>query len=150
MATTSFRFLAAVLLVGGLAASGLAASCSFGPPQGCGDNIGGTANEALFYQHFSTMALVSQTTGQPGPNGEEGEQYGQSDALSLLVDAKDEVAVRACVQYRSGGGDLPLDRTETMAAGQGSMGLGTFGSGSYVVRVIVEDTLVKNFPFQVK
>jgi len=54
VATTSFRFLAAALLAGGLAAGGLAASCSFGPPKGCGDNIGGTANEALFDQHFSS------------------------------------------------------------------------------------------------
>ena len=54
MATTSFRFLAAAVLAGGLAASGLAPSCSFGPPKGCGDNIGGTANEALFDQHFSS------------------------------------------------------------------------------------------------
>jgi hypothetical protein len=145
MAATSFRFLAAALLVGGLAAS-----CSFGPPQGCGDNIGGTANEALFDQRFSSMALVSQTTGQPGPNGEEGEQYGQDEALRLEAETKAEVTVRACVQCRSGGGDLPLDKAERMAAGQGSMDLGTFGSGSYVVRVIVEDTLVKNFPFQVK
>jgi hypothetical protein len=54
MATTSFRFLAAAVLAGGLAASGLAASCSFGPPKGCGYNIRGTADEALFDQHFSS------------------------------------------------------------------------------------------------
>jgi hypothetical protein len=150
MRTSGPRALAIAFLVLVVAAGGLASACSGGPPKGCGDDIGGTADEALFGQHFSSMSLVSQVTGQPGQDSDNGAEFDKADILTIQADAKAEVAVRACVQFRSGGGDVPFDQTRTLAQGPGSLDLGTFEPGSYVVRVIVGGTLVKNFPFQTK
>ncbi|MDP3047454.1 MAG: hypothetical protein Q8O07_08260 [Chloroflexota bacterium] len=127
-----------------------AAGCAVGPPPSCGDNIGGTADTAKFDQSFGSLALVSQSTGQPGAPGQEGAEFAQGTALAIQADSKAEVALRACIQPRSGGASLALDKTQTLAAGKGTFNLGSFPPGSYVVRGIVAGTLVKNFPFVVK
>jgi hypothetical protein len=122
----------------------LAAGCSFGPPPSCGDNIGGVADTALFDQYFHSMVLVSQTTGEPGLEGNDGAQFAQGDPLVIRTDAKSEVAVRACVQGRD---EIPLDQTQTVPLGPGEFPIGSYSTGGYVVRVIVDGTLLKNFPF---
>ncbi|MEW6718784.1 MAG: hypothetical protein AB1345_14955 [Chloroflexota bacterium] len=123
---------------------------SFAPPESCGENIGGTADEVKFAQYFESMELVNQSTGQPGQEGEEGMEFAKGDTLAIRVASKSEVAVRACVQSRTGGGKIPFDQTQTLSQGQGTFSIGTLEPGSYVIRVIVNDTLVKNFPFVVK
>jgi len=128
----------------------LAASCSSGPPPSCGAEIGGTADTATFDQYFNTMALVSQETGQPGEDSDKGAKFGQDEPIQIQVDAKAEVPVRACVQPLSGQGEIAYDRTDTIGQGERSLDLGPFEPGSYVVRVIVDGTLVKNFPFQIE
>jgi len=125
----------------------LAAGCSFGPPPSCGDDIGGIADTALFDQHFNSMLLVSQTTGEAGPEGDNGVQFAQGDPLVIQVDAKSEVAVRACVQPFSGQDEIPFDQTQTLSPGPGEFPIGPYSAGGYVVRVIVDNTLVKNFSF---
>jgi hypothetical protein len=66
------------------------------------------------------MQWVNAATGQPGPQNPEG------------------------------GGQIPFDQTQTAPEGSASLALGTFEPGGYVIRVIVDGTLVKNFPFVVK
>lgn len=127
-----------------------AAGCGFGPPPSCGDNIGGTADTAKFGQYFTSLSLVNQATGQPGADGEQGAQFPQGAALTIQAETKAEVALRACIQPMSGGGQLALDKTQTLAAGKGAFELGTFKPGAYVIRAIIGGTLVKNFPFVVK
>lgn len=128
----------------------LSACGSFGPPESCGEDLGGTADENLFSQYFESMALISQTTGVPGPSGgENGEQYAQGEPLAILVTSKADVALRVCIQYR-GPGQIPFDQTQTLTGGENTFNIGAIDPGVYVVRVIVEDTLVKNFPFMVE
>jgi hypothetical protein len=126
-----------------------ASACSFGPPPSCGDNVGGVADTTKFDQFFNTMNLVSLTTGNSGPEGDSGQQYSQGESLAINVDVKSEVAVRACIQPMGGGSSLTLDETITFSQGVGSFDLGSFSKGTYVIRVIVDNTLVKNFPFSV-
>jgi len=128
----------------------LSADCAFGPPPSCGEDIGGTADAATFDQFFSSMALVSQTTGQPGQESDQGLQFIQGDPLALQVDAKADVTLRACVQPTGGQREISFDEIRTLAQGQGTLEIGTPDPGIYVIRVIVDTTLVRNFPFQVK
>ncbi|HSB88947.1 MAG TPA: hypothetical protein VLD63_02860 [Anaerolineales bacterium] len=125
----------------------LASACSFGPPPSCGDNIGGTADTVVFDQYFNSMALVSHATGQTGPEGDSGSQFAQGDQLEIQIDAKSAVDVRACIQPTSGGNKIAFDQTQSMSQGPNVFPVGAFDKGTYVIRVIVGDTLVKNFPF---
>ena len=121
---------------------------SFGPPASCGDNIGGTADTTKFDQFFSKMALVNQN-GESGPEGDNGMEFASSDTLDLRADSNSDVAVRACIQSFNGG-PIAFDQTQTFTQGSSGLSLGSFQLGNYVVRVIVDDTLVKNFPFSIK
>ncbi len=125
------------------------AGCGFGPPPSCGDTIGGTADTARFDQYFTSMQLVSQGTGQPGPEGENGAQFSSGDVLEIRTEGKSEGAVRACVQPR-GPGDIAYDQTLTLPEGAGVFVVGSYQPGIYVIRVIVEGVLVKNFAFEIK
>ena len=57
--------------------------------------------------------------------------------------------MRACVQSR-GPGEITFDHTQTMPQGHSAFPVGTFKPGTYVIRVIVDGALVKNFPFEIK
>ena len=127
-----------------------ASGCVFGPPPNCGDTIGGVADTAKYDQYFNNMTLISQTSGNSGPEGENGQQYAINEALAIQLDVKSEVTVRACIQPFNGDNSLTLDENKTFSTGQGSFDLGSFQKGNYVIRVIVDNTLVKNFPFSVK
>ncbi len=131
-------------------AAAILACGSFGPPPSCGDNIGGTADTAKFDQYFTSMMLVSQASGQPGPEGENGAQFSAGDPLVILMDSKSDVAVRACIQPMSGGDSISFDQTQNFTQGAGTFTIGAFEQGVYVIRVIVDGILVKNFPFAVK
>jgi len=143
MSTNQFKLLVAFLVLG----AGILA-CSFGPPDDCGDNVGGTADTAKFDQYFTQMAFVNQD-GQAGSQGENGMEFAAGDVLELRADTLSDVAVRACVQNFTKG-DIAFDQTQTFIIGASGLSLGSFEPGNYVVRVIVEDTLVKNFPFSIK
>jgi hypothetical protein len=123
-------------------------ACSFGSPESCGENIGGTADTAKFDQYFIQMALVNQS-GVSGTEGENGMEFTSTDSLELRADTKSDVAVRACVQNLSKG-PITFDETHDLTIGSDGFALGVFETGNYVVRVIVNDTLVKNFPFSIK
>jgi hypothetical protein len=123
---------------------------SFAPPKSCGEGIGGTADEALFAQHFSSMELIREATGIP-PVEMGGEKVvSPDDPLAIKVQALSSTEVRVCVQERVGGGGIPLDKTFAVEQGESVLSLGGFSAGSYVVRVIVDGTLVRNLPFEAK
>ncbi len=124
-------------------------ACRFGPPASCGDDIGGVADEALFGQYFESMDLVSATTWQPGTPSEQGVDFPVDEPLLIMFDAKSNVTIRACIQA-PGRGDLALNETLDFPEGSNEFNLGAFGKGSYIIRVIVDETLVKNFPFSIK
>lgn len=145
MFTTKVKILVVLLLLGLV----VLACGSFGPLPSCSGDVGGTADTVKFDQYFTSVQLVSQESGQPGPEGENGEQYSVGDSLVIQVESKSEVAVRACIQPR-GPGEITFDRTQTLPSREGTFPVGTFEPGNYVIRVIVDNTLVKNFPFTVK
>jgi len=125
------------------------AGCRFGPPASCGDTIGGVADETLFGQYFESMELVSANTWQPGTPGEQGMDFPVDEPLLIMFDTKAEVTIRACIQV-PGRGDLAFNETVTFAEGSNEFNMGAFDKGGYIIRVIVDETLVKNFPFSIK
>ncbi len=143
MYTASLRsVLTAILVISSLAA------CSFGPPESCGETIGGVADTAKFDQYFSRMAFITQE-GMEGTPGDNGVEFSTSDNLELRADVLTDVTVRLCIQGMTSG-SIAFDQTQSFTAGASGMGVGSFEPGTYVMRVIVEDTLVKNFPFTIK
>jgi hypothetical protein len=146
MFTLKIKSLGTILMLGlFLSACSLG---SFGPPASCGDNISGTADTVKFDQYFTKMALVDQS-GVSGPEGENGMEFASTDTLNLRADSNSDVAVRACIQNFNGR-PIAFDQTQTFTKGSDGFSLGSFQSGSYVVRVIIDGTLVKNFPFFIK
>ena len=124
---------------------------SFAPPQSCGEGIGGTADEALFAEYFSDMQLVIEGTDEvPPPGSESGALVSTGDSLTVKMQVLKTATVRACVQERAGGGGIPADETRTVQPGEAYLPLGEFEKGSYVARIIVDGTLVKNLTFEVK
>lgn len=118
------------------------------PPESCGENIGGTADEAKFDELFAEMTLVDGASGEPGSG--DPPTLAAGDQLIIQAQALDDVSVRACIEESRGGGEIALDEIQTMAAGESSFSIGTFEPGPYVIRVIVDDTLIKNLPFTVE
>ena len=127
----------------------LAAACgSFSPPPECTEGLGGTADEALFAQYFTSMELVSAASGEPGAPRENGAEFPVSEPLAVNVSAVAEVSVRFCVQGFYDGGVIADDLTSDIVPGDNQVHLDTFDTAAnYVVRVIVDDVLVKNLPF---
>ena len=123
---------------------------SLSEPESCGE-IGGTANEVLFDQNFVLMELVNATTGDPGEYNSEGEvQVGSSDSLSIPFEIKNDVSIRVCLQERKGGGKILFNETKSFTSGENSLTLGTYSKGGYVVRVIMDEALIKNLPFRIE
>ncbi len=149
MLTSKIKLLVTILVLGlVLSACSSGSSVSIGPPESCGDDIGGTADTAKFDQYFTNMALVNQN-GESGPEGDNGMEFASTDILDLRADSISDVSVRACIQSRSGG-PIAFDQTQTFTQGPSGLTFGSFQPGNYVVRVIVDGTLVKNFPFSIK
>jgi hypothetical protein len=141
---SSWKLAGIVMLVSVLACG------PFSPPESCGD-IGGTADEGLFNQYFVSMALLDTAIGSPGGISSEGEiQFTPADELEIAFESKIDVSIHACLQERKGGGKVLFNEIGSFSPGEDSFILGTYSKGSYVVRVIVDDTLVKNLPFQIE
>lgn len=128
----------------------LAGCAGFGPPQSCG--AGGTADEVAFARAFTALELVDGTTGQPPAerDPEFGPIFTTAAQLAIRAEALAGVSVRACVEGRTGGAKIGFDGTQTLSAGVGTMPLGSFEAGPWVVRVIVDGVLVKNLPFMTR
>lgn len=124
---------------------------SFSPPASCGENLGGLADQTVFEQNFSAMQLVNQATGLPGPADSESDaSFAQGETVAISYSAVSAGTLRACVQERTGGGGIPLDQTFEFDEGEGTLALGSFEPGNYVVRAIIGETLVRNLTFTIK
>ena len=121
---------------------------SCGPPQSCG--VGGIADKAAFSQYFAQMVLVSGGTGESGQPGDNGPRFTPTDEIVIQAESLNEVSLRACVEERGAGGQIPFDDARILPAGTGSFSVGSFPPGNYVVRVTVDDTLVINLAFSVQ
>ena len=129
-----------------LAASLLLAACgSFGPPPECIKGLGGSADTAAFDAHFTSMQLVSASSGEPGGPAEHGVAFAAGETLAIAVDSLGAVTLRACLQAAR---EIPIDQTYDLSTGEQTLVLGALDEpGMYVVRVIVDGVLVKNLPF---
>jgi hypothetical protein len=122
---------------------------SFAPPESCVDT--GTADEEAFNSQFTSMLVVDAATGEPGePHPEGGLSFSSEDQLAVAIESLGEVEVRFCVTQRKGGGQIVYDETHTVQEGETTVTLTAFDSDPYVIRVIVNDTLVKNLPFTIE
>ena len=130
--------------------SSLLASCNqFKPPESCG--AGGTANKETFNQFFVDMLLYDETMGgAPRIQTEVGPTFLQDTTVSVQAESFMSVEIRFCVEERRGGGKISFDEVRMLSEGVNTISLEIFESGSYVVRIITEDTLIKNLPFVVE
>jgi hypothetical protein len=118
---------------------------SFTPPESCTD---ADFDESIFSEHFSEMYLVNAATGEPGAlDPEQGEMYATNDQIAVQINSLDEVEVRLCIEQRKGGGQIVYDQTHIVPQGENVILLMAFDSDPYVVRVIVDEVLVKNLTF---
>lgn len=135
-----------LLLVCSVLTIAMLACGSFAPPESCIDT--GTADEEAFTSQFNSMQVVNAATGAPGESHPEGGvRFSPDDQLAVVVDSLGEVEVRICVTQRRGGGQIVYDETHTVPEGETTVTLTAFDSDPYVIRVIVNDTLVRNLPF---
>jgi hypothetical protein len=128
----------------------VAAACApLSAPPECAEGLGGTANETLFAQYFTSMELVSATSGrQPGDPAENGAAFPVAELLAINASVLSEVSVRFCVQGFFTGGVIADDLTTDLVPGDNQVHLDAFDTAAdYVVRVIVDGVLVKNLPF---
>ena len=95
------------------------------------------------------MDLVDAVTWQPGTSGENGTVFSNDEDLLIMFDAAENVEIRACIQQTVGAGQIAFDQTNAFQSGSNEFALGNFDPGTYVIRVIVDGILVRNFPFQV-
>jgi len=124
-----------------------AVSCDVGPPRECDVEISDSADEELFSQYFSNMSLADEKGFEGIPHDEYGVVFDPSIPLVVSFNALKSGSIKFCVQSRSGSKFIPATRDAIFEAGSSSITISNFMDGSYVIRVIVEDTLVKNFSF---
>lgn len=94
--------------------------------------------------------VVAGTNAVPPAGVDASAQYAAAETVGVQADAKSVTIVRACVVQNTTGGKIQLDRMMTFASGMSTFTLDDFPIGTYVVRVGVDDVLVKNLTFEVK
>lgn len=125
-------------------------SCGpFSPPESCG--AGGTANTETFDQYFDDMFLYDETLGgSPRIATEGGPTFLSGSSVSVQAESNMSVEIRFCVEERTGGGEINFDEVRVISEGVSIISLEVFEPSSYVIRVITDDTLIKNLPFIVE
>jgi hypothetical protein len=97
------------------------------------------------------MVLYDEVRGgSPLINTEAGPTFFPDRPVSVQADVISSVEVQFCVEERRGGGEITFDEVRTMQAGMNIYSLGNFEQGSYVIRVILEGSLIRNLPFVVE
>ncbi|HEY70013.1 MAG TPA: hypothetical protein G4O08_05450 [Anaerolineae bacterium] len=124
---------------------GAGACGSISPPESC-SNTG--FDEAAFSEYFTEMYLINTATGEPGERDpEQGDRYATDDQIAVRIESLGEVEVRFCIEQRKGGGQIVYDQLHNIAQGESTVALTTFDSDPYVIRVIVNEALVRNLTF---
>lgn len=123
------------------------AACG-GPTEQAKD-CGGAADPAAFAQHFSQMGFLGGSPASPGAEAEL--FFSPSESVVVAAVALRETSTRFCAQERSRLGTVIFDQTRTLPAGESRTDLGKVSkSGSYVVRISVGETTVRNLTFAVR
>ncbi len=118
------------------------------PPESCG--AGGTADRGKFNQLFRDMLLVYDLTGELPLMQTEGEpHFSENPSIGVQVNSLQALDIRFCVEERRGGGEIIFDDIMSISEGTGRVPIGSFLSGGYVVRVILDEVLLINMPFTV-
>ena len=126
----------------------LAACGSFRPPEEC--PVTGSAHPDAFDQSFSRMVLVKQGQPIPDTGGDSDLTFASDDRLELVVVSKGKTETLVCVSGRKGGMKIPYNKTVALTEGVNRVELGTLLVNPYVVRVGVNNVLVKNITFEIK
>lgn len=126
------------------------ASCGpISPPESCG--AGGTADSEAFDQLFHDMALFDETLGgSPRIDTEAGPTFLSATPVSVQVDSLQSTEIRFCIEERKGGGEIGFDEIKLVPEGGSVISLRGFETGSYVLRVIHGQVLIRNLPFVVE
>lgn len=125
----------------------MAAACGAPTQQAKECSAGGSADDAVFAQHFSQMEFGSGSAS----TGEGGQEFASSEAVVVVAAAKGETATRFCAQERGRLSTVVYDQTHSLSNGESRTSLGVFEKkGDYVIRVSVGQTLVRNFTFTVR
>jgi hypothetical protein len=137
---TYFISLFVITLIGSALACG-----SFAPPESCTD---ADFDESVFSKYFTEMVLVNAATGDSGEmDPEQGERFATDDQIAVRLFSLDEVEVRFCIEQRKGGGQIVYDQAHSVSQGENTVVLMAFASDPYVIRVIVDENLIKNLTF---
>ena len=99
-----------------------------------------SADEVIFTQYFSRMALVTEGASLPETRGESDLTFSQNDKLDLVVRNLEDVQVQVCIGERSGGDKVIYTQTHSLSQGEMRLELGSFKPNPYVVRVGVSNT----------
>ena len=115
------------------------------PPESCAHT---GFDEAVFAEYFTDMYLIDTATGEPGERDpDQGDRYATDDQIAVWIESLEDVEVRFCIEQRKGGGQIVYNQAHSISQGETTVALTTFESDPYVIRVIVNDALVKNLTF---
>lgn len=126
----------------------LVACGSLGPPQAC--PVTGSAHTDAFDQSFTRMVLVKEGQPIPDTGGDSDLTFTSDDRLELVAVSKSNTHALVCVSARKGGVKIPFNKTLFLTEGVNRIELGSFIVSPYVVRVGVNNVLVKNLTFETK
>jgi hypothetical protein len=97
------------------------------------------------------MLLFDETMGgSPRIDTEAGPTFLQDTTVSVQTESFMSEEVRFCVEERRGGGKISFDEVRMISEGVNTISLEAFESGSYVLRVIHNEVLLRNLPFIVE
>jgi hypothetical protein len=123
----------------------------FGEPESCRETISDTPDNETYVNYFTSMILVNQNSGAPVYEDLDGVVvYRATDKLAIDITTHEAVSIQVCVQERENGGKIAFNQTVELIPGFALIYMGGFEPGSYVLRVIIDDTLIKNFPFSTR
>lgn len=124
------------------------AGCKKADSPSCTDIVGGTADPVKFSVNFADMQLVELVSGLPGAeDSERGLTFGTGDQLVIWMDCKVGTPVTFCIQERNASGTVMYNQSHTVQTGTSEINIGSYAANTYVIRVIVDNILIKNFPF---
>ncbi|MFC2010080.1 hypothetical protein ACFLVU_04645 [Chloroflexota bacterium] len=121
---------------------------SFTPPEEC--PFTGTADEILFSQKFTRMELIYSDGSLPEVDGDSGSIFSTNDSIDILVISEERLEFQICISERKGGGKVVYNESHTVSQGENNIRLGSFSNNPYVVRIGVNNILVRNLPFAVE
>ena len=116
-------------------------------PEECSFVSGGSADETLFSEHFDRMVIVTKAAEIPESGGEHDLVFTTVDELELVLVSLSATQLQVCTSERKGGGKVVFSEIFSLTEGENRLDLGSFNRNPYVVRVAVNNELVRNLTF---